>query len=443
MSTKYTQPEINTRHEIASNMSHASTCGLDLLRAPHSAGQLDLLGLSRHNFLDNGCMRVHQRLSHSDAGFLESKLNDISAGTTLQISYLNDQWAVIADGMDAANVGTADEFNAKYEMSLDIPEWEPGLTRSAKYTTLTPEACNIYAIRQTIEDYDAATLMGRVVTSSFWFKSTEAGTYAHQCHNNQNARDGHFQAFEYNTPNVWKHYSFTYRMPIFSAMDNQLRWYIVLGGGASETYTYQSSYWNTKTGGFTSSTGNYYRITNDAQLNLKQNASVWITGCKLELGNQHTSFVEAPLNIELDRCKRRFQIVDQWNGTPASIVSGTSLTCNMRLPTQMTPGGHVGRFTARPSIWFKGKHSYYKYDPAANTTTVGQINFNDTTPDTSVFDVAVSRNHENSFRYQINFVNNIDTSCLYTFMSYNVGPVGEEAEFTTDPGKIYVSTETV
>jgi hypothetical protein len=190
----------------------------------------------------------------------------------------------------------------------DAPD---GFSNSLKYTTTTAEttvdADELLYLRQRIEAQNLQHLAygassAKSVTLSFWVKSSVTGTFAVSLFQSDAGKQLS-KTYTINSANTWEKKTITYIGNTSDVINNdngnglQINW--ILGAGSDYTSTDSSSAWLTYG---TGSKFAYGHATNAVATTL--NATWYITGVQLEVGESATEFEHRPYTTELQLCQR-------------------------------------------------------------------------------------------------------------------------------------------
>jgi hypothetical protein len=208
--------------------------------------------------------------------------------------------------------------------STDVPSGQ-GFTTSLKMdcTTAdaTPSANDVLFIAQKFEGQNLqylkkGTANAESLTLSFWVKSNKTGTYIVDILDSDNNRNI-ANSYTINTANTWEKKTITFAGDTTGTLDNdnsnslQIEFYL----GAGSTYTSGSlpTSWETRT--------NADRAV--GQVNLADDtANEWyITSVQLEAGTTASDFEFLPVDVNLARCMRYYQIVDSIIGTAGATTA--------------------------------------------------------------------------------------------------------------------------
>jgi hypothetical protein len=238
--------------------------------------------LSNRNLIINGSMAIDQR-------------NGGSSITPSNGTLTLDRWK--------AGLAQTSKF------SLDQDSESPaGFTTSMKVTSLsayTPSSNDHFFIEQEVEGYNAIPLAlgssdAKDISISFWVRSSLTGTFAGSVINSARNRS---RVFEYtiNTANTWEHKTVSF------AGDTTGTWLTTNGKGVSLRFNFGAAgTWLQDAGSW--STGNVTASSGSVNLVATSNATLYITGVQLEVGDTATPFEHRSYGDELAKCQRYFQV---------------------------------------------------------------------------------------------------------------------------------------
>ena len=272
--------------------------------------------LNFRNLIINGDMSIAQR-GTSQAS--------ISSGGY----YTCDRWRTKSDGSFGAFTQSQD---------TDVPTGQ-GFANSLKMdctSTHTITANDALQIEHRLEGQmlqmlKKGTSNAESVTLSFWVKSNKTGTYIAELFDADNTRTIN-KSYTINSSNTWEKKTITYAGDTTGAFDsdNALSLYLIFWLGAGSTYT-----------SGTLSTSWQARVNGDravGQVNLADSTdnNFWITGVQLEVGTSASDFEFLPHDVNLVRCQRYYQQLNQ-NGsngwcTFSGVRNGTADVQNIGIP---------------------------------------------------------------------------------------------------------------
>ena len=225
--------------------------------------------------------------------------------------------------------------------SLTLDRWKAGLAQTSKFsldqdsespagfntsmkvtslTAYTPSSNDHFFIEQEVEGYNAIPLAlgssdAKDISISFWVRSSLTGTFAGSVINSARNRS---RVFEYtiNTANTWEYKTVSF------AGDTTGTWLTTSGKGVSLRFNFGAAgTWLQDAGSW--STGNVTASSGSVNLVATNNATLYITGVQLEVGDTATPFEHRSYGDELLACKRYFQRIA---GGESGITSSAIMT---------------------------------------------------------------------------------------------------------------------
>ena len=241
------------------------------------------------NIIINGDMSIAQR---------GTSASSISSGSTYNTC---DRWVA-----SISSLGTWTQ-----SQSTDVPTGQ-GFSKSLKMDCTTadasPSAGDYCIIQQRFEGQNLqylkkGTSNAEQVTLSFWVKSNKTGTYVAQLEDVDNNRSTS-KSYTINSANTWEKKTITYDADTTGAFDNDNGFSLTiqfwLGAGSDWTSGTLATTWESQTS------------ANRAvgQVNLADSTSNewYITGVQLEAGETASDFEFLPHDVNLQRCKRYFEV---------------------------------------------------------------------------------------------------------------------------------------
>ena len=272
----------------------AGTTTLELPATSSTLATQNALGV--RNLIINGDMRIAQR------------------GTS----------AVTASGsfpVDRFYVNNSSDAAFSAEQSTDVPSGQ-GFTSSLKVTYTTGDssigATQYSNIQHNIEGNNVAHLGfgssgAKSVTLSFWVKASVTGQYSYAIYNSAENRINP-QPFTINSANTWEYKTITYDG------DTTGTWLTDNGKGLTATlYTALGSNFLSSAGWNASSK---YGVTGQANAMATTNNTFFITGVQLEVGTEATPFEHRPYDMELARCMRYYELINDSNYNSYGVMAG-------------------------------------------------------------------------------------------------------------------------
>ena len=218
--------------------------------------------------------------------------------------------AYVIDGFSVET--RTDSYDATWSQSTTVPAGQ-GFKYSLKCDvngTASPSGSGNYLLRHCIEDrhlqhLDIGTANAKDITISFWVRSSKTGTYCFQIRDNPVA-DHALVEYTISSADTWEHKVITIagntsgNMTIIGNAGYDLHWHLAVGPDDQTSATSNA---------FADNSGNLFKATSN-QVNLFDSATAewYITGVQFEVGNQASEFEHVPFDVQLQRCKRYFQI---------------------------------------------------------------------------------------------------------------------------------------
>jgi hypothetical protein len=216
-------------------------------------------------------------------------------------TYTLDRW--VCSGQLSDGVYTVQQVT-------DVPAGA-GFKNSAKFTVTTADASigtgQIYLLSQFIEGNDVADAMfgtagAKTVTVSFWVRSSVTGTFGGSITNNGNDRSYPF-TYAISTADTWEYKTVTI------AGDTTGTWLTDTGRGINLRFSLGLGSNHVATAGSWTGTSGIYGATGAVDLIGTLNATWYITGVQLEVGDTATPFEHRSYGQELALCQRYCQVI--------------------------------------------------------------------------------------------------------------------------------------
>jgi hypothetical protein len=262
--------------------------------SPRSGNYVALNTVGMKNIIINGDMSIAQR------GTSEASIT--SSGY-----YTADRFL-----LDVSNMGTWTN-----SQSTDVPTGQ-GFATSFKLDCTTadaaPAAGDFLIFTQKFEGQNLqylkkGTANAQSLTLSFWVKSSKTGTYIAELKDQDNSRNIS-KSYTINSANTWEKKTITYAGDTTGTLDNDnaasLQLFFWLGAGSTYTSGTLQTSWGSQV--------NANRAV--GQVNLADDtANDWyITGVQLEAGTSASDFEFLPVDVNLDRCLRYYQLLAEGSG---------------------------------------------------------------------------------------------------------------------------------
>jgi hypothetical protein len=259
--------------------------------SPRSGNYVSLNTVGMKNIIINGDMSIAQR------GTSEASIT--SSGY-----YTADRFL-----LDVSNMGTWTN-----SQSTDVPTGQ-GFATSFKLDCTTadaaPAAGDFLIFTQKFEGQNLqylkkGTANAQSLTLSFWVKSSKTGTYIAELKDQDNSRNIS-KSYTIDIADTWEKKTITYAGDTTGTLDNDnaasLQLFFWLGAGSTYTSGTLQTSWGSQV--------NANRAV--GQVNLADDtANEWyITGVQLEAGTTASDFEFLPVDVNLDRCERYYQIISK------------------------------------------------------------------------------------------------------------------------------------
>lgn len=254
------------------------------------------------NLVRNGCMRVFQREGAT------SLVTDMGAVT----AYALDGWSILSSGGPQSRITVTNQTSGlaaghAAAMKIDCSAIEAAVG-----------AGELLAVRQAIEAQDLQHLLygsaeAAMLVLSFWIKSPKVGTHCVAAYQPDSGR--HFvREFTVTSADSWQRVSVNFPGDTGGLINNdtgsglEVVWPLIAGSD----FQASADGWGL---------GQDYATS--SQQNLLDNLSneLWLAEVQLEVGSVATAFERVPLQLELQRCYRYFEL----EGLVASMRYGIAL----------------------------------------------------------------------------------------------------------------------
>ena len=288
MTVRISKPEFNLREKLSELDKPTGLKGNELMRSDTSQDARDLISAGRKNKIINGAMLIDQRHSGSS--------NSSSNG------YHTDRFRTQAAGID--------QLNQSYQQVSDGPA---GFPKSLKITTNTAESDiastgEYLALYQKIEgqnlqDLAYGTNSAKPVTVSFYVKSSITGTFCYTVYRNETTDRAINKTYTIDRANTWERKTITLEGDNTQAIGNDAadNWWNVWILGSSPGYmSAPTSVWANYSG------SNWAGFHEQNGVITTQNATWYITGVQIEVGENATEFEHRSIGEELALCQRYF-----------------------------------------------------------------------------------------------------------------------------------------
>jgi hypothetical protein len=243
--------------------------------------------------------------------------------------------------------------------STDVPSGQ-GFAKSLKMDCTTADASPAsngqLAIQQRLEGQmlqyiKKGTSNAESLTMSFWVKSNKTGTYTAEIFDEDNTRQI-TRTYTIDSSNTWEKKTLTFVGDTTGTLDNdnarsfEVLWW--LGTGSDKTSgTYTDGVWQANV--------NANRLPS-SQVNLADSTSndFYITGVQLEAGTTASDFEFLPVDVNMQRCLRYYELLAQGNGITfgnTTYYSSTVIYSSQKTTVPMR---------STPSLDYVSGSSYYR-----------------------------------------------------------------------------------
>ena len=298
-----------------------SDTNIDLKLTPKGTGKLNLDGIK----FPNTDGSANQILSTDGAGALSfinppTDFGNIVINGDMQIAQRSTSVASITTAgyytLDRMYLGISSLGTWTMSQSTDVPTGQ-GFANSLKLDCTTadasPAASDYLQLTQIFEGQNLqylkkGTANAVSLTASFWVKSTKTGTFIVQLFDNNNTRSIS-ASYTVSVTNTWEFKTVTFAGDTTGAFTNNdggsLYLNFWLGAGTNFTSGSLATTWGAAVNANTAV----------GQVNIADNTSNdWlITGIQLEAGTSATGFEFLPIDVNLNRCFRYFQLYTYTN----------------------------------------------------------------------------------------------------------------------------------
>ena len=222
-------------------------------------------------------------------------------------------------GSSAGSYDTVDRFlfaenfgDFTISQETDVPTGQ-GFAKSMKFDCTTanasPATNGYLLLQQKVEGQNLqylkkGTANAESVTMSFWVKSNKTGTYILELDDNDNSRNIN-KSYTINTADTWEKKTITFAGDTTGAFGNdngdslKIVWW--LGAGTNYTSGTLATSWE--------STTNANRAVGQVNLADSTSNEWYITGVQLEAGTSASDFEFLPVDVNLQRCQRYYQVL--------------------------------------------------------------------------------------------------------------------------------------
>jgi hypothetical protein len=270
--------------------------------SPRSGNYVALNTVGMKNIIINGDMSIAQRSTSV-------------ASITTTGYYTVDRWNIIVSSLgtwtqsQSTDVPTGQGFATSLKLDCTTADASPG-SGDILFLLQRVEGQNVQYLKKGTSSAESTTL-------SFWVKSNKTGTYICELDDNDNTRNIN-KSYTINSADTWEKKTITFAGDTTGAFDNdnanslQVIWW--LGAGTDYTSGTLNNAWE--------STTNANRAVGQVNLADSTANDFYITGVQLEAGTTASDFEFLPVDVNLDRCERYYQIISKDdNSTLCNAVS--------------------------------------------------------------------------------------------------------------------------
>jgi hypothetical protein len=240
--------------------------------------------------------------------------------------------------------------------STDVPTGQ-GFSSSLKMDCTTadasPAAGDYLLLQQLFEGQNLqylrkGTANAVSLTASFWVKSTKTGTFICELEDVDNSRSIS-KSYTVSVTNTWEFKTVTFAGDTTGAFtnDNGASLYLNFWLGAGSTYTSGTlaTTWV--------STTNANRAVGQVNIADSTSNDFLITGVQLEAGTSATDFEFLPIDVDLQRCQRYYQIGEQRHRSspdPTALGASIYFPTTMRTTPTVTGVGTLGTLDSSTAL---------------------------------------------------------------------------------------------
>ena len=285
--------------------------------------------------------------------------------------------ATSASSLTSSGYHTVDRFRTRLgsigtwtqSQSTDVPTGQ-GFATSLKMDCTTanasPSAAAALSIQHKIEGQNVqylkkGTSSAESTTLSFWVKSNKTGTYIAELFDNDNQRQIS-QTYTISSANTWEKKTLTFAGDTTGALGNDNgNSFLVefwLGAGSNYTSGTLNTSWNSNT--------NTNRVVGSVNLADSTDNEWYITGVQLEAGEVASDFEFLPHDVNLQRCRRYYQLIA--SGTNKAIGDGGAYS-----DSNVWVFVHTKPFRATPSIDIVSGTNYYAFIGNNSSVNVNDV----------------------------------------------------------------------
>jgi hypothetical protein len=248
--------------------------------------------------------------------------------------------------LDRWNIGASSLGTWTNTQSTDVPTGQ-GFATSFKLDCTTadasPAAGDYFQLNQLFEGQNLqylkkGTANAVSLTASFWVKSTKTGTFICELLDLDNSRQIS-KSYTVDVTDTWEKKTITFEGDTTGALANDNGSSLVLSFWLGAGSTYSSGTLNTSWASIT----NANRAVGQVNIADSTSNDWYITGVQLEAGTTASDFEFLPVDVNLGRCERYYQLIDIVNGNTQST---TKITFNVPFRTETRAAPSVSQTAA-------------------------------------------------------------------------------------------------
>ena len=319
------------------------------------------VALSNRNLIQNGAMRVDQR----NAG--AAKTIATTANT-----YTLDRWNAVGQVSDGV-------FTVQ-----QVTESPAGFTNSTKITVTTADASigstELYLFSQFIEGNNVGhlgfgTADAKTITLSFWVRSSLTGTFGGALNNSANDRNYPF-TYSISAADTWE------KKTVTITGDTSGTWLTDTNRGIGLRFQLGAGSSRVDVAGAWTGTSLVFGATGATNLISTLNATFYITGVQLEVGEVATPFEHESYTETLQKCRRYYFYYPEkliWSG---KVNSGQTFynrhifPVEMRANPTMTLNSSSLSYFNTPTVVAYGNSLFGAYAVCNTTANVAYFSYN-------------------------------------------------------------------
>ena len=265
--------------------------------------------------------------------------------------------------------------------STEVPSGQ-GFAKSVKYDCTTANgslaAGDFLVFEQQVEGQNLqylkkGTSSAESLTISFWVRSNKTGTYICELYDNDNTRQIS-KSYTISSADTWEKKTITYAGDTTGAFDNDngasLRLFFHLSAGSDFTSGTLNTSWNSAT--------NANRAVGQVNLADSTSNEWYITGVQLEAGTTASDFEFLPVDVNLERCFRYYQVFNDNSDIEPLCMSQNESTIHaravVRLPVNMRSAPSLDQVTGADLYGIVDNTGTYTFDSfSVSRATVRQV----------------------------------------------------------------------